>query len=822
MKKLFIILFLGLMFLSMASAVTNQSLIAYYDLNEPNGASFLTDRFNFARNLTNTGGILGTQAVINGGFNASQKTGFANNFSDYGLGNNWSVSIWFNLTTFTPQAIPFSFGSNSYYVDLNGSTGAGVPIKTGNISFFYSGANHYMGTTLSGNQSIWNHLVMVQRDTTISCYINGVPCNLNLSTTIAPPAIFNIASPRTSKVLGEGINGTLDEIAIFNRSLTAQDVRDLYGNGLGLNLSLFTNPNNITGILISPTNGNVNSSSVIILTANASTTNGQNLTNMTIYVYNSTSLFNLSTKSVFGSINTSSWNISDLSFYENYTWNVLSCTTYNNCIFAPLNFSFIQSFTINSEAYNANTLVGNVETFIINITIPSGVSFDSGILRYSNLSFTPTLSSIGNDKILNASITIPSNLTGSNLFFWSFTLNGININSTAHTQATSPISSPSVGATCGFADYSPALNFTLVDEANFTGLTSDITYNFRYGITNSSFFVSNGTLSNTGNFIFCFNFSTSSFYKITSFEVAYNAFPANSYVVRKYYLFDDMVLTNNTNNLTLYDLPTADATSYAINVLALSSLLPYSNNYISLLRWYPEKNQYYVVEMGKTGDNGESLLRAKSEDIDYRIAVYERNGTLLKLTSPKRMVCLVNPCTYTIYVEDESEDFTSFQNIQYSIDFNETTGIWTFIWNDASQRTTLMNLTIFKDTGDNSIPVCTTSSTGFTGVMSCNTSSQTGNLRAMVYRSASPPVLLVSKLASIFNSAFKSTFGLFLAVLIGIPIMFIFALINPVIAIIGGVIVLIPALYLGAISWAILGGIIVLGAIIIHILKRTT
>jgi len=290
---------------------------------------------------------------------------------------------------------------------------------------------------------------------------------------------------------------------------------------------------------------------------------------------------------------------------------------------------------------------------------------------------------------------------------------------------------------------------------------------------------------------------------------------------RRFYLFQNTRLTNQTVTNKLYSLDTTSATAFQITATD-TTLIPYSNNYIGLLRWYPDINSYSVVDMGKTDALGQTVVYVKTNDVDYRLALYEKDGTLVKLLDPLRMVCQTTPCVYNLITSLEELDLVNFGNIQSNLSFNPTTKIFTFIFNDPSQDTTLMNLTVWKDTALDSTIVCTTSSNSFTGVLVCDVSAYSGTLRAEVYRSASPPKLLaqiieviVIGLDKIGDGSMGLIFGVFLVILLSLIGVF-----NPVISIILGIVALIPLIFLGAISPSIFIIIGVLGGIVIHFLTR--
>jgi hypothetical protein len=226
--------------------------------------------------------------------------------------------------------------------------------------------------------------------------------------------------------------------------------------------------------------------------------------------------------------------------------------------------------------------------------------------------------------------------------------------------------------------------------------------------------------------------------------------------------------------------------------------------------------------MGKTDAQGQTVLYTQTNDVDYRLGLYANNGTLVNLLDPIRMVCQTTPCIYEIITALDPLDFTSFINIQSNLSFDKTTKVFTYIYNDPSQDTSLMNLTVYKDSGDGSTIICSTSSTDFTGVLSCNVSGYTGRVRALVYRSSSPgkPIAsLIEEVWTKFTDAGGSNLGLilglFLAMLVALAGIF-----NPSIAIILTVISLIPLIFFGALSPSIIIIIACLGGIVLHFMRR--
>jgi hypothetical protein len=224
--------------------------------------------------------------------------------------------------------------------------------------------------------------------------------------------------------------------------------------------------------------------------------------------------------------------------------------------------------------------------------------------------------------------------------------------------------------------------------------------------------------------------------------------------------------------------------------------------------------------MGKTDETGSTIMHVETEDVDYRIGVYYVNGSLIKLAEPIRMVCLTSPCTYTLSISPTETDYTSYLNVDYTFTFNETTGIWNFVYSDVSGKTSTMNLSVYKMTGTGETLLCSSLVTGSSGAANCNTSGYTGTLKGQVDRAASPPITITQKIESVLSATFKDTWLLWLMALIAIPILMFLALISPVLAVIVGVIALIPAYMFQVLPLSVLSAIAVLGGIVAHFIKK--
>lgn len=475
--------------------------------------------------------------------------------------------------------------------------------------------------------------------------------------------------------------------------------------------------------------------------------------------------------------------------------------------------NFLIQAISSSIGFDPSELEGDPTIIYLNISAVNITTITAN-LTYNNTVYPVNLSHNGTFAVINSTVLAPNVNSVSNVTLWyNYSINSASLNTSYYNQTIYPIPDLVVqNTTCTTA----ALYFNLKDEQNFTILNGTFDYNFLYGSAyNNTFSKKYGSVTGTEFFV-CVNTTISQNWSVGSGEIFYSS---PGYVDRRYYLFTGRVLNATLDNITLYELAASEQTSFKLEVED-TSLNSYIENYTALLRWYPQLDDYLIVEMGQTDIDGSTVIHVQAEDVDYRIAAYNKDGSLVKIDPSTRMLCLVNPCTYTMRISPVDTDFTSVFDVSYSFTYNQTTGIWRFIYSDATQHTSLMNLTIYKVTGTAVYPICNDFSTSYTGVLTCNTSAFSGTLRGEVKRSASPSTPFIQKVIQTTTNSFTSTWGLWLSLILAIPITFTFALVSPIAALIGGIVSLIPALYLGSINWAIFGGIMILGGIVAHFLKR--
>lgn len=476
--------------------------------------------------------------------------------------------------------------------------------------------------------------------------------------------------------------------------------------------------------------------------------------------------------------------------------------------------TFYTNYLTTNVTYPNPVLEGSNNEIILNITATKITSLQ-GNFSYNGTSYNSVASFTLINGTLTNSVTAPTVTAPSTIyFFWNYSINGIDYN-TAIYNHTINLVNLTIAVSCP-TGLSSAMCWDFKLEQNLSETNGSINYNFGVGSTNSTYKTIYGSLDNVEEFCVCINSTIDNNYSLGSGEIQYSK---TGYADRRFYTFDTQRLSNITINNTLYFLENGDATSFLFGFKD-TSLIPYVAKYSSLLRWYPDLNEYIIVEMAKTDDKGETIMRVKTEDVDYRVGLYNQDGTLIKLLSPVRFACLSSPCSYNTLIEETPSDYTSFYDVETSIVYNTTSEIWTFVWNDPTQNTESMRFLVKRERGDSAFTICDDSASGFTGVLTCDSSGYTGTLRGLAYRTASPELPIAQKIINTGATIFAGSIGLLLSLIIFLVLAFIGAF-SPAVAIILGVAGLFPAYLFGSISLTIFIAIGVLGGIVIHFMKRT-
>ncbi len=874
------------------TADLNLGLVAYWDYDVGNvetttgGMSTSNNSGNVLSNATDY--MLGKS----GQFDGATWFTVTNNLFDYSANDESSICFWIWYDESAGDA-----ASQRIFSSDEATKNWDLQTQTGDNSMYFGGnmCGHLQTDPNALTDHTWDHFCATCNTTTGRWYKNGVLIKEGTGS-------YTIPSGDTLRVGCQGgscsreFGGNLDEVGIWNRTITPQEAILLYNSDVGMTYDPTPTGDGSPNVNLSYPGDNFKSN-VPDITFNYSCSDDSNVTNVTLYIDdvanlttiwgtsnntgdiltplylgdgaynwtvkcydNATQLFEGTTYDfAVDTINpdlemtaptdgqvfftptipynvTSNATISDVNlnlciFYNGTANTTITCGTNTSVLLGGGNhtlgwfasddmgnFNYTESnITINYYYHNATytNYAVEAETYDFNLTVTtSDIGEFNGTFYYNGTEYNTTYSDNGTTGYLGT--RLQTNLVGTVPFNFTYYLNGTFINAN-YTHKVNQVQNLSVvsGGSCP-AGLSAAINYDFKDEQNDSVLNTTVDYIFRYGISDPNLKTTAGSLETT-EFTLCINSTIWNNYSLGYGEVQYQSTP---YSDRRYYTFSNERLSNITINNTLYSLPAASSTSFLFTTQR-GDLSVFSDMYLTLNRWYPDEDTYKVVEMSRTDDEGQTVMKVEIEDVDYRVGVYYQNGTLVYLAAPFRLVCIATPCSYSLIVpEDAGNSFENWKNLQVSLDFNETTSVFTMVYNDPSQATDTIGLNVYRDTGMSELLICTDNATSYTGVLTCNVTGYSGLLRAIGYRTASPETSVISKSVSAGGTSLGKTPSLFLTFLMMLFLVSV-GVVSPILTVIFSVIAFIPALMFGAMPLSILLVLAAMGFIVVHFMKRS-
>jgi len=160
---------------------------------------------------------------------------------------SWTVEAWINIPTYPPSNYNYIIMAKHDGDMSNGYT-MGI-ISTGEIGWMvdhYRGPNYKVNSGISINTDTWHHVagVLDRTTNTLKTFVNGTQTN---SASISGLGTINPSNPlwigrynRASCSRYEYFNGTIDEVRIYNRTLTADEIKEHYENTEHIPTAAFT------------------------------------------------------------------------------------------------------------------------------------------------------------------------------------------------------------------------------------------------------------------------------------------------------------------------------------------------------------------------------------------------------------------------------------------------------------------------------------------------------------------------------------------------------------------------------------------------------
>ena len=558
--------------------------------------------------------------------------------------------------------------------------------------------------------------------------------------------------------------GVYDEISFWNRSLSNEEILELYNDGEGLVFSLDFG---IEVTLELPPTAFTTINTSVSFNGTAASTGSEtlNLTNMTLFVYNeSGSIINDSeTATLSGSLTDNEvLSINNLPLGTN-SWNMFACGINTSggalCAFAPTNFTIErQNFQTTAQDWVESVFDTSNQTFLINISLDSAAEMFSATLNYNGTAHIAEFRDLGGgDFAIKRSIDIPGvDADTTKNFNWSFTFDlGVGFD-----QDQTNVSTQGVNFT-NFTDVGDfvTLNFTIFDEDTVTAISSEFSGTFEW-------FLGQGTEIKNNSFIQTaaheFDFYTiptnQTFFVGATLDLANNTI--NTTFGRRIFQFGRLEISNITTEIQLL-LPNATSTTNVLVQVRDQGLRPVEGVFVRIFRFYPGEGIYRIVENRRTDVFGKFVAKLIENDVIYRFEVRDINGVLLKDTNDVSIACQTAICEFNINIEDIEDDFARFENITgyiRKLTFNNVTNEFRFTWEDTTGDPATQRLEVLRRQLNGTTVVCNITSTATVGELTCAVGTRRASYQAQGFRSASDEVRRI--ILSIVVGDITGTFGL--------------------------------------------------------------
>lgn len=175
-----------------------------------------------------------TYSLTNGKFN--QGAGFNGSSSRADMGNAAALKItgpqtwmcWFKTLANANNTMYTILG-----MDKLSSRGRKIYLYNNTIYWYENSltTNEQVGSSVAISTSTWYHVATTYDGSTITIYVNGKPTSLPASgSSPNTTASFIIGADQTggSDAVTNFLNGTIDEVSVWNRPLTASEIRKIY------------------------------------------------------------------------------------------------------------------------------------------------------------------------------------------------------------------------------------------------------------------------------------------------------------------------------------------------------------------------------------------------------------------------------------------------------------------------------------------------------------------------------------------------------------------------------------------------------------------
>lgn len=348
----------------------DEGLVGWWKLNETSG----TNAWESVRGIyngTNNGAGLGMAGIIGDAYDFEATDTDYVDIADIDITNEITISAWVNHESLTNyQGYVEKGRDTSWGLDKEDTTDlARLRVK-------HSGGVYTVTSTSAVSTGRWIHVVGTFNlsEGLEKIYFNGTN---EANTSVGD----NIATDNNNIKIGKqfdglGMDGLIDEVAIWNRSISAEEVTQLYNGGAGITY----NPDGDTGDfnveLLTPLNQTITSSTEINFSAVQNASGLYDNENATLFVWNSTNDLIASNSTTLSGNGSAIINWSLAGFGEDiFHWDVFGCAnngTNSDCNWSLNgNYSFQVDFSPPVVTFTNPAQFANITTtsFPVNVSV---------------------------------------------------------------------------------------------------------------------------------------------------------------------------------------------------------------------------------------------------------------------------------------------------------------------------------------------------------------------------------------------------------------------------------------------------------------------
>jgi len=719
----------------------NTKLEMYYKLSNKSNA-VNNGEFNLSEIGTvvySTDGKNNKCANVTNGVNLNTTTSSA----VYNPVQNNSINMWIrpaSLEKLTNKSYIFYgiFGGDQQFLSFNQSGDITISDAMLEDLVWYSSGQEFQINT-------WTMITLVSNDTSLILYINGTQIHQGRNGTAANGAGYLNIGHRTGQ--NDDLNGSIDEIGVWNRTLSASEVSDLWNDGTGIFYSALATA---TITLNAPDDNYVTVNQTI--TFNCTGEDDVEVKNISLYLNGERN----TTQAGDGSNDLELYETLRIGFGKHQNWTCLVVDDINLAAWATNRTFNISEWSEISQTYNENATEGNIEKFEINISYDT-IAFTNveGNLYYNNTKYVGDKTTLDLYTNFSVSVEVPTVTTKTNITFWwdivLINASSNHFNSTVYNQSVA-----NIGADACSTFTTRIINATLRDEESQalievndsnSSIEIDVDIFTQGGDTPVIEFSQNFSENVTANI--CINDPLNSSTYEMDVQIRYDG---DDYASEFYYI-QNTTLTNSTIpiNITLFDLLDASAQEFKITYKD-ENFLGVADALVQIQRKYISDGVFKTVEQPKTDTNGETMAQLQLTEAVYTIVITKYGVTLATFSdiiavcqNPTLETCEINLNSFASALS--TTDFTVGDDFAFTLTFNSTSreieSIYSIPSGTASE--VMLNATLFDSLGVTQ--ACADTITSSSGTLACVVPLSVGN---------GSVIAKVSKAGTVVGEAFIS------------------------------------------------------------------